>query len=412
MVTNGSGPLPRLVLVRGPWLNKAELAPFELLGDAFDITAIGSPWAHADTHLDVEMRPCVGSLLDRVPKVRRAWKLALEHTAGDPYYIAGLRPLVRSADVIDVQEMYFGLSYQTARAIGSGGPKLIASVCENTPFYKDQNPKTRRLKRYVQDRAAGFIARTHQIKGAIEAEGIAPERIAVVYNGVDSELFAPAARSPELMRRFGLEDDDFVMLFAGKLVWEKGVNDLLRALAGVVRRAEARGDEGEARRLKFVILGEGKEERRLRRLAAELGVADRVVFAGTVPFGQMPAVHNLADVAVVASKPYPLGQEQEARVVREMMACARPMVATACGGNHELVGDAGLIVPPADHVAMIAALERLLDAPDERARLGAAARERALAEFDAPVVAARRRAVYESALAGRPVGAAYQSASS
>ncbi len=139
------------------------------------------------------------------------------------------------------------------------------------------------------------------------------------------------------------------------------------------------------------MLDSDPEVRRLRGLAAELGVEDRLVLRGRVGREAMPALLRSADAVVCVPWYEPFGI-----VPLEAMACGVPVVASAVGGQIDSVldGVTGVHVPPRDPVALVRALRALLDQPERRAVLGAAGARRARERFAHERVAAATRAVY------------------
>mgnify|MGYP003339041843 CR=1 FL=1 len=144
--------------------------------------------------------------------------------------------------------------------------------------------------------------------------------------------------------------------------------------------------------LVLAIAGGGRDEQRLRRLAEELGVPVR--FLGRVSNEALPALYGCADVYAMLCRNRWAGLEQEGFgiVFLEAAACGVPQVAGDSGGAAEAVDDgvSGIVVRrPDDAAEVAAAFTRLLDDPDLRRRMGAAGRERAVAEFSYDVLAHR-----------------------
>ncbi len=176
-----------------------------------------------------------------------------------------------------------------------------------------------------------------------------------------------------------------VILFVGRLRAYKGLPYLLEALT----RIDAN----------LVIAGDGPEAGSLRARCRELRLTDRVHFAGHLPEDQLPAAYQAADVFVLPSH---LPSEAFGLVLVEAMASGLPVICTELGtGTSEVIrhDETGLVVPPADPSALALALERLLADPALRQRLGAAGRQRAQAEFSAPVYVERTQRAYEDVLA-------------
>jgi glycosyltransferase involved in cell wall biosynthesis len=128
----------------------------------------------------------------------------------------------------------------------------------------------------------------------------------------------------------------------------------------------------------------------LRRLAADLGIADRVRFIGEQP--QVADVLAALDVFVMPSRHEGLGV-----AVLEAMAMSLPVVASAVGGIPEVVKprETGLLVPPDDPAALAAALNELLRDVEKAKRMGVAGRERVLAEFSMEEMASRYERLYD-----------------
>ena len=205
-------------------------------------------------------------------------------------------------------------------------------------------------------------------------------RIGVVPCGVDTERFTPGGRAePRAPGRHRL-------VAACRLVERKGIADAVTALVRLPD-AELHVAGGPARE----ALGGDPEARRLRALAADLGVADRLVLRGRVDRAEMPALLRSADAVVCVPWYEPFGI-----VPLEAMACGVPVVASAVGGQIDSVvdGATGVHVPPRDPDALVAALRTLLDHPERRAVLGAAGRRRAQERFAFDRVAAATRDVY------------------
>ena len=175
------------------------------------------------------------------------------------------------------------------------------------------------------------------------------------------------------------------MLSIGRLVCEKGHQDLLSALA--LLRSRGRDD------VRALIVGVGPEEKRLRAVAADLGLADRVEFRGWVPNDELAAVYASASCLVLASLPTPFWEEQFGMVLAEAMAAHVPVVAAASGAIPEVVGESGTLFGAGDFVGLADALSSgpLAGSPGARR----APEPSRLERFSAPAAAARLRAAYD-----------------
>jgi len=214
------------------------------------------------------------------------------------------------------------------------------------------------------------VADRHRLSGAARSA-----KLRVIPNGVDTSRYRPdRARRESVRRELGIEPR-FVWLAAGRLMWKKDYASLLRAFARVSDAV-------------LLMAGEGPEGDRLRCQARELAVDAR--FLGTRE--DVPALMNAADGFVLSSV-----VEGLPMVLLEAAASGLPAVATDAGGVRECVadGETGFVVPCSDGDALAAAMSRLASLPAEtRARMGHAARARAVERFGVETVAAQWERTY------------------
>ncbi|MGD9753449.1 MAG: glycosyltransferase [Acidimicrobiia bacterium] len=209
--------------------------------------------------------------------------------------------------------------------------------------------------------------------------------ITVANNGVDIRRFAPAI--PPARRgarcRLGLAPDARVLICVGRLAAGKGQSELIEALASLPDA-------------QLLLVGEGEERASLERLAADLGIVERVQFIGDTP--DVVPLLWAADVFVLASvsEGLPLS-------VIEAMACGLPVVTYDLPGLRDVVSDGvdGRLVPAGQRAAFVAALRSVVDDAAVHTAMGAAARRTAVDRFDAERMVLTVEAVYD-AVAPRP----------
>jgi glycosyltransferase involved in cell wall biosynthesis len=199
-------------------------------------------------------------------------------------------------------------------------------------------------------------------------------RVTLAYHGLDLERFAaavPVARP----RRTGRDGHDpAVVLSVGRLVEKKGYGDLLAALALLPRDLHWR----------LVHIGHGPARDRLLRQADALGIADRLNWLGAQPHEVVLQHYRAADLFVLASRIAADGDRDGLpNVLMEAQSQRLACVATAVSAIPELIraDETGVLVPPRDPPALAAALERVIQDPDLRGRLGAAGHDRLVREF-------------------------------
>jgi glycosyltransferase involved in cell wall biosynthesis len=224
-----------------------------------------------------------------------------------------------------------------------------------------------------------------------EAEGLAlrlfrPEQSVVVVNGIDVEELDRAMRQSPIHREtLGLAADVFVLGCVSRWDPVKRIEILLEA----VRRLASR-----APRLALLLVGGGGEEARIRRIVAETGLGDRVIFTGFL--GSPARVYGILDLYVATSL-----KEGLPLAPLEAMSAGLPVVATDVPGHRDVVvhDRTGLLVPPEDGAALAEAIVKLVADPERRRLMGEAGRQRVLDHFGVRSMTDRTADVYRAALA-------------
>jgi glycosyltransferase involved in cell wall biosynthesis len=228
----------------------------------------------------------------------------------------------------------------------------------------------------------------------VASTGVPPEKVHVVYAGVDLSRFdVSRADGSRVRREWGVGSAQKLVLQVGAREW-KGWEDLVRAAALLA-------PDFPDLTIAVVACKDEAEKARVREFAREQGIDGRVLAIGFR--ADMPDVLAAADV--VADLSYEgLGITG---TIREAMALGRPVIASAAGGNPELVehGVSGLLVPPRDPAAAAAAIRNLLSNPDLGARLGEAARARVAGRFSTEVRLDRIEALYHRLVGERSASA-------
>jgi glycosyltransferase involved in cell wall biosynthesis len=202
-----------------------------------------------------------------------------------------------------------------------------------------------------------LISVSEAVQAAARANGYRCQRQRVIHPGVGLQTFRPDQAGRALLRdEWGITSDMKLIGLVGRLDPIKGHPVFLEA-ARIL--AAKRAD------LVFVCVGDGPEpyRRQLHRVGAELGLGERLIWAGHRPYGDMPNVYNALDLLCLASRSEGFGN-----VIAEAMACGVPCVATQVGGVPEIVGHLGILVPPGDPAALArGVLETLVTnpSPDE-----------------------------------------------
>lgn len=275
------------------------------------------------------------------------------------------------------------VAYGAIAARLAGVPLALGTV-DGADFPFDALPRPGGLKRrwmrplgWAMNRpGALLLAQNPEDAQALRESGIvAPERIAILPGaGVDTEAFRPAPEpaAPPL-----------VVTQASRMLWTKG----LREVVAAARLLKERDLPVTVRAVGDVDYGNPNN---VHPATLSLWNADGWIgWTGARP--DMPKVWTESHVAVLAS--YHEGVPQS---LMEAAACGRPLIAADVPGCRQLVidGETGILVPPRDPVALADAIARLAADPEERLRMGAAARAKVVAEFAEPVIEARTLALY------------------
>jgi rhamnosyl/mannosyltransferase len=210
---------------------------------------------------------------------------------------------------------------------------------------------------------------------------------AVIPNAVDLQRYRPENDGRAIRARHRIRDGESVVLFVGRMVAHKGIENLLEAARSV---AYAR----------FLLVGGGPELESMRRLAARLGVADRVILPGQVSAEDLPAYFAACDVFVLPSVSR---LEAFGIVALEAMASGKPVVVSDIPGVREVIvdGKEGLLADPVNPDDLGGKIRTLLADDKKREVMGRAGREKVEREFSIEKVVDRIEGVYREAVAVR-----------
>ena len=212
--------------------------------------------------------------------------------------------------------------------------------------------------------------------------GVPGDKVQVIHHGTDVEAFARITEERQEMRAaLGIPEDSVAVGIVGRIAPEKGHAVLLEAFQKIHARYP----------LFLVIVGNGPDEELIRSRAAEMGLADKVLFTGFRD--DVNNVLNALDIVTVPST----WNEPCSAVVQQGMAVSKPIVGTRAGGTPEMVLDdeTGFLVPPSDPDALADALARLAGDAFLRKRLGTAGKERVEELFSLRVMTDKIEALYQ-----------------
>ncbi|MBU1395832.1 MAG: TIGR03088 family PEP-CTERM/XrtA system glycosyltransferase [Gammaproteobacteria bacterium] len=248
-----------------------------------------------------------------------------------------------------------------------------------------QNWKYNLLRRAAKPFVSNYIAVSQDLETWLRlAIRVPPRKLHHIYNGVDSEKFHPR----EGARPAFAHPDSIVFGSVGRMVAVKDYPTLTRAFIQLVRQQPER-----AARARLVIVGEGPARKTCLDLLQAAGLAHLAWLPGARE--DIADIMQVLDVFVLPSK-----NEGISNTILEALASGLPVIATAVGGNLELVeeGINGMLVQPGDVGGMAQALLGYLDAPARIAEHGGNARQHAVQRFSIPVMAEAYATVYDQTL--------------
>ncbi|HEY7340749.1 MAG TPA: glycosyltransferase [Ktedonobacterales bacterium] len=295
------------------------------------------------------------------------------------YFYPGLGAVVRQQrpDLVHIDEEPYNPAGAQAQWLADAlGARTVFVSWQN--LYRTYPAPYAWIERYNYRRAAAIIAGNTDAANVLRRKGYTGPTAIFSVHGIDTDIYRPLPHTTP--------PGAFVIGYLGRLVLYKGVGLLIEALQGMPEHCRLR------------LVGSGPDERALRRIASELGVAARIDFAPAIAAADVP--HALAEMDVLAapSLTQPNWKEQFGRVLIEAMACGVPVIGSDSGEIPHVIGAAGMIVPEGDVEALRVGLLRLAHDAAMRERFSLAGRARVLDQFTQERVAQRTVAVYHEAL--------------
>jgi glycosyltransferase involved in cell wall biosynthesis len=215
----------------------------------------------------------------------------------------------------------------------------------------------RKVLRFCQGRSSLLLTNAKAIReGLIERDHLPPDKVYVIYNGVDLDRFRVP---PDRDQIFPASAGNKLIVLVGNMITDVKGHRVLIAAAQEVVKAHPK--------TQFVLVGEGARRPDFETQARDLGLESNFLFLGRR--SDVPAILACCDIAVLPSL-----AEGLPNAVLEYLAAGLPVVATALGGNLEIIqdGKTGLLVPPQDQQALSAALIKLLNEDNLTAQIAAA----------------------------------------
>lgn len=253
---------------------------------------------------------------------------------------------------------------------------------------------SRWLERFLYRRAMHLLVNSPAYRDYLIGKGVPQEKISLIPNGVDPQMFDPEARGERLRAEWRL-DGKFVVTYAGALGLANDIPNILRA-------ADRLRDQPE---IHFLLVGDGKERANLEAQAHQLGLTN-VTFAGSRPKSEMAEVLAASDACLATLRDIPMFRTTYPNKVFDYMAAGRPTILAIDGVIRQVIeaADGGVFVPPGDDAALAAAVDSLSRNRARSQAMGQAARAYVVEHFNRRQQAAQFAELVERLAEGEPVG--------
>lgn len=286
-----------------------------------------------------------------------------------------------------VTHFFLPAAYIVGGVASLAGPSMLRIMSRRSlNHYQGKHRLFRRVEHWLHPRMDLVCGNSLAVIRDLLSEGVRPDRLRLIYNGIDAAGFLPDRDRAAVRAELGIDDDVVMLVMVANLIPYKGHADLIQALAEVSGSMPTR----------WLCVCVGRDDGigpALVRQARAAGIEGHFLFTGSRK--DVPDLLNAADIGVLCSH-----EEGFSNAVIEAMISGLPMVVTDVGGNAEAVvdGETGLVVPARAPHALGRALLHLCENPDARTRMGMAGRERARSQFSMEACVAAYEALYRQKL--------------
>ncbi len=352
--------------------------------------------AHTDVNLTVVVPPAWGT--QRLERVHtEGYRLIASDIRFNGNFHFHFYPKLKhimaeiAPDVVHIdEEPYNFATFHALRLAKKHGAKTVVFSWQN--INRQYPPPFRQMEKYVLAHTDGLIVGNAEAQSVWREKGYSGKMWQIPQFGVDPAIFHRRRRvhrtskpSVVLQRSARRPSQPALVIgYVGRLVAEKGVELLMKAVAGLNGPWEMK------------VLGSGPDRLRFERMAQVLGIEARVTFDRQLPSTHMPNYLSGLDVLVLPSLSRPNWKEQFGRVLIEAMACEVVTVGARSGAIPEVMGDAGLLFDEGDESGLRSQLQRLLDDVSLRAELRERGKTRVLENYTHAAIAAHTVDVYRA----------------
>jgi glycosyltransferase involved in cell wall biosynthesis len=318
-------------------------------------------------NIDKPVTPMPGLKIVRIPSIPNPFYKGMS-SAIFPFCIPSVEKVFKEQkfDVVHIQEpasiglaaLVLAKKYKIP-VVGAlhFTPEQISRMIPGKPE-KLVSPLIRKYINFIYNKYDAIMVPTQTFAEFLKKDGV-KKHIEVVSNGVDTGIFRPAVHNEAVRKKLGINKDDVVFFFLGRLELDKNVSTLIKAVPFV----------GE--KMKLLIVGTGKIEKTLHLLARKLNVEDRIIWVKHITDAEMPDYYHAADCFTLMS-PY----EVQSIVTLQAIASGLPIIAAQAGALPELCQDHknGFLVDTYDSKTLAARMDELYHNKKMRTEFGAESR--------------------------------------
>ncbi|HET6973730.1 MAG TPA: glycosyltransferase [Pyrinomonadaceae bacterium] len=280
-------------------------------------------------------------------------------------------------DILHTHDFYtniFGMA-------GGGLARLPVRVASMRETAGMRSAAQKQVQRIAYSMAHHVVANSNAVRERLIGDGVAPEKVSVIYNGLDIRRLATTLSRAESLSLLGLPERRFIAIIANM---RHDVKDYPMFLRSARRVKDAVPDAA------FLLAGEGELSDSLRVMAGELGIDDSAFFLGRCE--KVAELLAVSEICVLSSK-----AEGFSNSILEYMAAGRPVVVTDVGGAREVVAESetGHLVPSGDDAMMAERLIALLHDPERARAMGAKGKRVVEEKFSCEAQLARTESLYD-----------------
>lgn len=390
-VRDGRDPI-KVALIQGALAHSRMTNIYEGFDPRYEIVIFGAKKCDiGESNIRQEHRRLFSArdFLRCVPKVRNRipWP--------DQQHLYGFERATEDIDLLFPHGSIMQFAYQCIEIKRKVGRKVVVFDLENVPYaYRHYSPQRKAERMAVLSECDAIVAALGQVKQCMLMEGVPEEKIHVIYEGVNQEVFKPGPKDGATLESLSLSPNDIVAMFVGQFAWRKGALTLLFAAKHLSQDSQMQGMP-----IKYVFVGrDGADD--LRAFAQEIGMGDRVLVHDWIPYSKMPDVYRCSDMVIVPSIPIPTAYEQSSAAMREAATIGRCMILSYTGGMPELLGDGALYFSPSDYRGLAEHIKALALDETRRENYANLARARASEVLDAGITRQKTAALFDRVMNG------------